>query len=204
MNLKLTVRSEVSEICINDFKKAYQPRTNIVKGEKDNLVTNSHSILARWRNHFSQLQNVHGVNDVRQTEIHTAEPLVSEPSAFEFEMAVKKLKRHKSLGIDQIPAEMIKSGGRTICSETHKCTKLFGIRRNCLRSRRSLLYLFIRRVIKQIEVIIEAYDFCKLRTRLRVFENRVLKRMFGTKRHEVTGEWRKLHDLWTLLQEVIS
>jgi len=30
--------------------------------------------------------------------------------------------------------------------------------------------------------------------RLRVFENRVLKRIFGTKRDEVTVEWRKLHD----------
>jgi hypothetical protein len=29
--------------------------------------------------------------------------------------------------------------------------------------------------------------------RLRVFENRVLRRIFGTKRDEVTGEWRKLH-----------
>jgi hypothetical protein len=29
--------------------------------------------------------------------------------------------------------------------------------------------------------------------RLRVFENRVLRRMFGTKRGEVIGEWRKLH-----------
>jgi hypothetical protein len=29
--------------------------------------------------------------------------------------------------------------------------------------------------------------------RLRVFENRVLRRMFGSKRDEVTGEWRKLH-----------
>jgi hypothetical protein len=54
--------------------------------------------------------NVHGVNDVRQTEIHTAEPLVPEPSASESEMAIEKLKRHKSLGIDQIPAELIKAG----------------------------------------------------------------------------------------------
>jgi len=27
-----------------------------------------------------------------------------------------------------------------------------------------------------------------------VFENRVLRRMFGLKRNEITGEWRKLHD----------
>ena len=30
--------------------------------------------------------------------------------------------------------------------------------------------------------------------RLRVFENRVLRRMFGPKSDEVTGEWRKLHN----------
>jgi hypothetical protein len=29
--------------------------------------------------------------------------------------------------------------------------------------------------------------------RLRVFENRVLRGIFGPKRDEVTGEWRKLH-----------
>jgi hypothetical protein len=30
--------------------------------------------------------------------------------------------------------------------------------------------------------------------RLRVFENKLLKRIFGPKRDEVTGEWRKLHN----------
>jgi len=54
---------------INDFKKGYQPRTNIVRDIKGALVTNSHSILARWRNHFSQLFIVYEVGDVRQTEI---------------------------------------------------------------------------------------------------------------------------------------
>jgi hypothetical protein len=95
---------------INDFKRGCQPRTNVVKDEKGDLVADSHSILARWRNHFSQLLNMHGVSDVRQTEVHVAKPLVPEPSAFEFEMAIEKLKRHKSPGIDQIPAELIKAG----------------------------------------------------------------------------------------------
>jgi hypothetical protein len=72
------------------FKQGHQPRINIVKDENGNLVTDSHSILSRWRNHFSQLLIVPGVNDVRQTEIHTAEPLVPELSASEVEITAEK------------------------------------------------------------------------------------------------------------------
>ena len=43
-----------------------------------------------------------------------------EPSAFEVELATEKLKRHKSPGTDQIPAELIKVGGGTSGSEIHK------------------------------------------------------------------------------------
>ena len=96
---------------ISDCKKGYQPRTNVVKDEKGDLVTDSHSILAWWRNHYSLLLNVHGINYVRLTEIHTAEPLVSEPSAFEVDFAIGKLKIQKPPGNDQIPEELIKVGG---------------------------------------------------------------------------------------------
>jgi hypothetical protein len=81
---------------INDVKKGYEPRTGIVKDEKGDLVTNFQSIRTRWRNYFSQILNVHGVSEIRQAEIHTVEPLVSEPSALEVELAIKKLKSHKS------------------------------------------------------------------------------------------------------------
>ena len=70
--------------------------------------------------YFSQLLNVHGVNDIKHTDIHTAEPLVPEPSAFEAGLAIEKLKSHKSPGIDQIPAELIMEGGRTIRYQIHK------------------------------------------------------------------------------------
>jgi hypothetical protein len=30
--------------------------------------------------------------------------------------------------------------------------------------------------------------------RLKVFENRVLRRIFGPKKYELTGEWKRLHD----------
>jgi hypothetical protein len=51
---------------INDFKKGYQPRNNIVTDEKGDWVEDSHNILARWRSHSSQLFNIHWINDVRQ------------------------------------------------------------------------------------------------------------------------------------------
>jgi len=40
---------------ISEFKKGYQPRTYVVNDEKGSWVADSHSILARWRNHFSEL-----------------------------------------------------------------------------------------------------------------------------------------------------
>jgi hypothetical protein len=63
-----------------------------LKDEKGDLVADCNSILTKWRNYFSQLLNVHGDNDVKHTEIHTAEPLVHESSAFEVETAIKNLK----------------------------------------------------------------------------------------------------------------
>ena len=117
---------------INDFKKGYQPRCNIVKDEKGELVADSHSIVARWRNCFSQLFNVHEVKDVGQAEIHTAEPLVPEPSSSEVELAIDKLKSHKSPSIHQIPAELIKARVEQFAWRFKNLLLLFGRRRNCL------------------------------------------------------------------------
>jgi len=97
---------------------------------------------------ISQLLIVHGVNDVRQTERHTAEPLVPKPSAFEVEMAMEKPKRHISPDMNPAPAELIKAGLGHFSLRSINLLILLGIRRNCLRSGRSrTLYLFIRKVI---------------------------------------------------------
>jgi hypothetical protein len=61
-----------------------------------------------------------GDSDVRQREIHTAEQLVPNPSPFEGEIAIAKLKKYKSPGSDQILAELIQAGGETFLSEIHK------------------------------------------------------------------------------------
>jgi hypothetical protein len=102
---------------INEFKKGYQPRINIIKDENGNLIADPQNVLNRWKIFFNQVRNVHGVHDVRQMDIHTAEPLVPEPSLVEVEIAVGKLKSYKSPGTDQIPADLIKGGGETLRSE---------------------------------------------------------------------------------------
>jgi hypothetical protein len=64
--------------------------------------------------------NIYNVSDVRQIEVHMAEPLVSGPSRLEVEIAVAKLKKYKSLGSDQIPAELIQAEGGILLSAIHK------------------------------------------------------------------------------------
>jgi hypothetical protein len=105
---------------INEFKRGYQPRNNLVKDKNGDLLAYSHSILNRKKSHFSQLLNVHGVSNVSQIEIHTPEQLVPGTSRLEIEIAIAKLKKFKSLGNDQIPAELIKAGGETLLSAIHK------------------------------------------------------------------------------------
>jgi hypothetical protein len=49
-----------------------------------------------------------------------AESLVPDPSSFEVEISVGKLKRYKSPGGDQIPAELIQARGEILCSKIHR------------------------------------------------------------------------------------
>jgi hypothetical protein len=63
-----------------------------VKYENDELCRYSR-YFEEVENHFCQLLNAHRVNDVRCAELHAADPLVSRPSAFEFEAAITNLKK---------------------------------------------------------------------------------------------------------------
>ena len=65
----------------------------------------------------------------------------------------------------------------------------------------SLLYKYIKIKVYRIIILSVVLYGCETwsltlreERRLRVFENRVLRRILGPKRDEVTGEWRKLHN----------
>jgi hypothetical protein len=77
--------------------------------------------------------NVHRVSDVRQIEIHTAEPLVRE-----VEIAIAKLKGYKFPGSDQIPAKLTQAEGEILRSVIHKLiNSIYKILSNILLSRLS-------------------------------------------------------------------
>jgi hypothetical protein len=101
---------------INEFRKGHRLRINITKDENGYVFTDPQSVLKREKIFFSQVLYMHGVHDVRQMDIHMAEPLVPEPSLVEVEIAIEKLKRYKFPGTDQISAKLIKAGGETLCS----------------------------------------------------------------------------------------
>jgi hypothetical protein len=71
--------------------------------------TDFHNIFNGWQNEFCQLLNVHGFNDVRQTEVHTAEPLIPKPNSCE------DGKRYKWPDVDHILAELIQARGKALC-----------------------------------------------------------------------------------------
>jgi hypothetical protein len=63
---------------------------------------------------------VHGVTDVKQLEIHTAEPLVPGSSHLEAEIAIAKCKKYKSAGSHQILTVLIQAGGEILLLAIHK------------------------------------------------------------------------------------
>jgi hypothetical protein len=87
---------------INEFKRGYQTRTNLVKGENGDLLADSHNILNRWKN-YSQLLNVHRVSDIRQIY------LVPDTSPFEVEIAIAMIKFRQNLFKQEVKYYVLRS-----------------------------------------------------------------------------------------------
>jgi hypothetical protein len=81
---------------MDEFKRGFQLRSNLVKDDNVDLLADSHNILNMWKIYISQLLNVHNVSDVRQIAVHTAEPLVPGPSRLEVETVIAKTESNKT------------------------------------------------------------------------------------------------------------
>ena len=81
------------------------------------------------------------------------------------ELAIEKLKNHKTPGIDQIPAELIKAVGSTIRREIYKL--IISIwNEECMPEewKESIIVPIYKKGVKQIVIIIGAYHFYQLYT----------------------------------------
>jgi hypothetical protein len=54
---------------INEFKRGYQPRSDLMKDENGDLLADSHNILKRWKKYLSQLLSVYRVSNVKLSVI---------------------------------------------------------------------------------------------------------------------------------------
>jgi hypothetical protein len=84
-----------------------------------------------------------GIYNDKQTEIHTAEALVPESSAFEFEIDVEKLQRHESPGTGQIPTELFTAGGRKFHNVIHKLINSIWNNAELPEERKELIIVYI-------------------------------------------------------------
>jgi hypothetical protein len=87
----------------------------------------------------SLLLNVHNVSDIRQIEVHAAEPLIPGPSHLTSEIAIAFSKKYKSPGSDQILKELYQAGGETLVSVIHKHITSICSKEELLINGRSLL-----------------------------------------------------------------
>ena len=104
---------------INEFKKGYQLSSYEIKKHDDRIVADTTSILSRMEQFFSNLLNVNQSSSNEGSEEYTAEPDIPEPSLIEVELAIKKLKRHKTTAVDHIPSELIQAGGGKLYEKIH-------------------------------------------------------------------------------------
>jgi hypothetical protein len=80
-------------------------------------------------------------------------------------MDIEKLKRHKIKGFDQIPTDVIKVEGRTICSGIHKLISFWNKEELPERWKDSIIVSMCRKGDKTNLVIIENYQFRQLVTK---------------------------------------
>ena len=86
-----------------------------------------------------------------------------EPSAFEVDLAIEKLKSRKSPGVDHFPAELIKEGGRTIRYQIHiLIVSIWNKEELPEEWKESIIVPIHKKEDKKIVITIGAYHFCQL------------------------------------------
>ena len=109
----------------NNSKKAYklvqdligtkQERTTTIQDKGGTCLTENEDILKRWTEYCSELDNYSATGDPEVLNVPPATNNANHPILREgVEAAVKSLKKGKSAGVDNIPAELLQQGGEAM------------------------------------------------------------------------------------------
>ena len=130
---------EEIETCLNknNSKRAYQlvkdltsekqGRSSTIQDKSGKCLTEEKEILSRWTEYCSELYNYescgdNAVLDCSQPPEEDLQPILRE----EVEIAVASLKKGKSAGVDNIPAELVQAGGETMIDVlTEICNRIW-------------------------------------------------------------------------------
>ena len=104
-----------------------QRRSSTIQDKSGKCLIEEKEILSRWREYCSELYNYescgdNAVLDCSKPPEEDLQPILRE----EVEIAVASLKRGKSAGVDNIPAELVQAGGETMIDVlTETCNKIW-------------------------------------------------------------------------------
>ncbi len=105
---------------INSIRKGFQSRSQLMKDENGNIITGENELIERCGKYYNDLLNVNNDCTESESDIHTAELNVEEPSFREVRDALRKLKNNKAAGNDSLPAELLKFGGPELTCNIYK------------------------------------------------------------------------------------
>ena len=100
---------------VKDLTSEKQDRSSTIQDKSGKCLTEEKEILSRWTEYCSELYNYescgdNAVLDCSQPPEEDLQPILHE----EVEIAVASLKKGKSAGVDNIPAELVQAGGETM------------------------------------------------------------------------------------------
>jgi hypothetical protein len=95
---------------VRNIKRGFQPRTNLCRDKKGNLVTGEQQALERWTEYFKDLLcNSPEEKTIGEKIYYGPEPFISPPTANVVYNVIRKLKLNRAPGDDCTNAELIKN-----------------------------------------------------------------------------------------------
>ena len=78
----------------------------VIKDENGNVTVNSEAVLKRWKKYFKKLMNEENNRDPRTEEAEVVDEVVNFISREEVKNALRKMKKGKGVGSDELPVEV--------------------------------------------------------------------------------------------------